>query len=163
VRRYNYRELAFRYVFLTYISVQYEMLMIIKFVFFSSLFSGDSLRKSSSDLSCKSFTEIVGSGTATKKPSMSTGRGGVKQILDRRLKAADGHNNNNKTNKSSFRSLKESSVYIILCIFTVSYRFIPSVFIVMRCVLYKMQIETISSSFHRTERKIHDLLIIIYV
>lgn len=47
-----------------------------------------SLRKSSSDLSCKSFTEIVGSG-AGKKPSMSSG-GGVKKILDRKLKATDG-------------------------------------------------------------------------
>ncbi|XP_025417050.1 Usher syndrome type-1G protein homolog [Sipha flava] len=56
-----------------------------------------SLRKSSSDLSCKSFTEIVGSGTV-KKPFTSSS--GVKKILDRKLKAADGHN---KTNKSAFR------------------------------------------------------------
>ncbi|XP_026809600.1 Usher syndrome type-1G protein homolog [Rhopalosiphum maidis] len=64
-----------------------------------------SLRKSSSDLSCKSFTEIVGSGTV-KKPFVSSG--GVKKILDRKLKAAaaavDAHN---KTNKSTFRSIKE--------------------------------------------------------
>ncbi|CAI6346023.1 unnamed protein product [Macrosiphum euphorbiae] len=62
-----------------------------------------SLRKSSSDLSCKSFTEIVGSGTV-KKPFVSSG--GVKKILDRKLKAAavDAHN---KTNKSSYKSIKE--------------------------------------------------------
>lgn len=64
-----------------------------------------SLRKSSSDLSCKSFTEIVGSGTV-KKPFVSSG--GVKKILDRKLKAAaaavDAHN---KINKSTFRSIKE--------------------------------------------------------
>ncbi|XP_025200695.1 Usher syndrome type-1G protein homolog [Melanaphis sacchari] len=64
-----------------------------------------SLRKSSSDLSCKSFTEIVGSGTV-KKPFVSSG--GVKKILDRKLKAVaasvDAHN---KTNKSTFRLIKE--------------------------------------------------------
>ncbi|XP_003243130.1 Usher syndrome type-1G protein homolog [Acyrthosiphon pisum] len=64
-----------------------------------------SLRKSSSDLSCKSFTEIVGSGTV-KKPFVSSG--GVKKILDRKLKAAaaavDAHN---KANKSSYKSIKE--------------------------------------------------------
>jgi len=130
--------------------------MIIKFFF--SLFFGDSLRKSSSDLSCKSFTEIVGSGMTAKKPSMSTGRGGVKQILDRRLKAADGHNNN-KTNKSSFKSLKESSVCIILCIYIYGFVVLFHPFIVMRRILYQMQIETISF-FFRMERKIHDLLII---
>ncbi|VVC25471.1 WD40/YVTN repeat-like-containing domain,Sterile alpha motif/pointed domain,Sterile alpha motif [Cinara cedri] len=62
-----------------------------------------SLRKSSSDLSCKSFTEIVGSGTV-KKPLVSSG--GVKKILDRKLKAADGHNNC-KTNKSTYKLIKE--------------------------------------------------------
>lgn len=66
-----------------------------------------SLRKSSSDLSCKSFTEIVGSGTI-KKPLISSG--GVKKILDRRLKAMDGYNNTNKTNKSSFKLLKDVSI-----------------------------------------------------
>ncbi|XP_050419684.1 pre-mRNA splicing regulator USH1G isoform X2 [Adelges cooleyi] len=62
-----------------------------------------SLRKSSSDLSCKSFTEIVGSGTI-KKPLVSTG--GVKKILDRKIKAMDG-NGNRTTNKSTFRLLKD--------------------------------------------------------
>jgi len=56
-----------------------------------------SLRKSSSDLSCKSFTEIVGSGTV-KKPLVSSG--GVKKILDRKLKAAD-------NNKATYKSIKE--------------------------------------------------------
>lgn len=72
----------------------------------------DSLRKSSSDLSCKSFTEIVGSGTV-KKPSISSG-GGVKKILDRKLKAADGFGI--KTNKSTYNKLTNKEVDIIFCI-----------------------------------------------
>lgn len=88
---------------------------------------GRSLRKSSSDLSCKSFTEIVGSGTV-KKPFASSG--GVKKILDRRLKAADGHNKTNSNNKaSSFILTKEASydrfltppiVLTVVVLFTVS-------------------------------------------
>lgn len=65
----------------------------------------DSLRKSSSDLSCKTFTEIVGSGTVKKPLLVSSG--GVKKILDRKLQKAALDEN---SNKSSYKLIKEASV-----------------------------------------------------
>lgn len=66
------------------------------------------MRKSSSDLSCKSFTEIVGTGTI-KKPLVSTG--GVKKILDRKMRSSEG-NIMKTNNKSTFRFLKDVSFLI---------------------------------------------------
>ncbi|XP_050539476.1 ankyrin repeat and SAM domain-containing protein 4B isoform X2 [Daktulosphaira vitifoliae] len=63
-----------------------------------------SLRKSSSDLSCKSFTQIVGTGTV-KKPLVSTG--GVKKILDRKMRLSEG-NGIKTNNKSTSRFLKDT-------------------------------------------------------
>lgn len=70
-----------------------------------------SLRKSSSDLSCKSFTEIVGSGTVKKPLFVSSS--GVKKILDRKLQKAALDGNSSQTNKSTFKLIREASILSI--------------------------------------------------